>query len=1448
MSTTNPIVRIFISSPNDVKEERDAARLVIDNLQQRYADVKLETVFWEDLPLPATASFQESIDFLLKKKPIDIAIFVLWARLGTPLGPQVSRADGSRYRSGTEREFDLMLAAYEQSGEKKRPIIFAYTREDNEEFIERLKTFPQSEWDEMILQSKLANDFIREHFRDAHGLNMRAYHTYPKPITFAQRLRLHLKAQLDEILSVEMGQHWEDEPYRGLQCFDVQHGPIFKGRDRETCDLLERLESRSQAGCASVVIVGASGSGKSSLARAGVAATLRHDVPEEGIKEWRVVAFTPGRGSEDLLGRLTRAIVAELPESKTSSQTIQDIAAALAGDRPEKVVRIGIVPIFERAAEQFGGTIRLLLIVDQLEELWTDQRFSPAIRKQFLDVVHALACSSRISVVMTLRSDFYPEAQQSEGFLALKDGRGHFDLLPPGTEVLNRLITEPARLAGLRFESDPKTGRMLDQEIVKGAQNHVALPLLQYALSELYQKRDQGRNLLTLAAYDELGGLEGAIGRRAEKIYADLSAEVRASLPDVVRRLVVLREGSEEAFTAARGEMSQVATTPQRRALIDAFVDARLLVVDHTESGATVGFAHEALLAHWPRLTRLLEEDREFIRVRQRIKAAARRWNEENRSHDYLLPSGKPLAEGRDLLQRRRSDLDNESIEFVTRSIAWAESTRNIRRAVVAAATLAFLLVSGILSFVFYVQKLNADALRTKAQESEQLAQRNLALVRINLASHSWRMGDLRRARQHLHDTPVERRGWEWHYVKRLSEGNRLTIPTSKPGTSVKWSRDGKSLLSTWTAPKAPEITTGGKIDSELPLLKLQTGISSKAEEGGIEVWEATTGKRLFEFQHPDGPTSIATFIETKSETRPAGSLVLSVSEPKGPLGLPSSLVKGVGDPARYEVQVWRERTPEALRKLERSAHFVSIGRDGYVAMVTNDHSKAKTDLLSKQLTEGGNPFVSTGAQFRVWNLAEDVSEVVSFTFPGSAVTSLLFHPDNKQLVSSHQDGSVRFWDIEQGKEVATILTGLNGFGLGAISDDGHFLALIGQLSAESIEIWDATSKERFSKIQVDAPSSKMAFDREGSQLAIGSWDNTIHLCDVRSGKEMRVYRGHSDRVVDIAFHPQEPVLASCSMDETIKLWDLNVSDQRATVLKAPGSTIRKLALPDTGPSVAIVRDDQSVEVWNTFTGIREHQVENGSFVAISPKGDVLATGNLNDLILTHFDTGASTVRCKGHDQKVMSAAFSMDGQRVVSVDQGGKWIIWRASDGEKLMEQPELTGLASWVLGAGFSPNGEKLLGHDNINDSLMVWDVGKTATNSKYDAYDLPHTLVGVGMSDDGKRLVALSGSGFDRPALLSVWESGKREPLFTHQVAGGFVYGAAVSPNGKRLFTAISGKGVQVWDIDSGLEALSLTDPGEDAHALVLSASGHRLAGVDQKSETVWIWDATPMAGAE
>ena len=648
------VIRIFISSPGDVAEERDKAEAVIRSLDAYYAGrARLVPVRWENLGLSADASFQEGIVRVLSAEGgLDIAIFIMWSRLGTPRA--AVRADGTPYRSGTEQEFDLMLTARSESG-GERPHLLAYVREDDKAYSAALAAAPVEQHSRIVTQRTLAQEFIRETFTDsATGQNLRAFHTYDQPVTFADRLRVHLRDVLDQIVGVEAGAvRWDEAPYRGLEVFDVDHEPIFRGREEQVCEILQRLRQCAGAGCAFVVIVGASGSGKSSLARAGVAAHLLRFNLDEAVRRWRCAVFTPGMADGALFAGFTRVLssAGALPELCTQVD-LADFAGELR-TKPEGALKLVLRPAFRAVEATTGGTARLLLVLDQFEELYTDRRISAEDREKFLAALEALARSGLIHILATLRSDFYAIAQRDEAFLRLKGEPGHYDLLPPGAAALRLIISEPARLAGLRFERDESTGHTLDARLLEdGLRQPDALPLLQYTLRELYEQRS-AEGLLTFAAYGAIGGVEGAIGRRAEAVFTGLPAPVKAAFDDALWSLITVDPDSESTPVRRRAPLPPPDEESPRAILLTALVRERFLTADRSGGISTVSLAHEALLRSWPRLVEWLRENRDLLRIRRRVEEAARLWREKGEHPDYLLAPGLPLVEAESLRSRR---------------------------------------------------------------------------------------------------------------------------------------------------------------------------------------------------------------------------------------------------------------------------------------------------------------------------------------------------------------------------------------------------------------------------------------------------------------------------------------------------------------------------------------------------------------------------------------------------------------------------------------------------------------------------------------------------------------------------------------------------------------------------------------------------------------------------
>lgn len=674
-------VRIFISSPQDVAEERQRAQEVIEQLQRWYgADrVRLEPVRWEDLPLPAATSFQQGIEALVTKGGgVDVAVFILWNRLGSPLGAALKRADGTEYRSGTEREFELMLAATEASG--GRPALLAYVRDDDRGFLRLLEGRSASEREADWEQSRAVRAFVQERFRDEQGHNLRAYHSFEGPVTFARRFKVHLRAVIDELLAVDAPRagSWTRPPFRGLEPFGQEDAPIFFGREREVLEVQEALLRRTQQGePAFVCIVGASGAGKSSLARAGVAASLA-----EGAEGWRVATFLP-RDSDGLLAEgVGRSLWAAVPELEKRGGTRREFCEALARD-PTLAITLALRPAL--------GAARVLLVVDQLEEAFTSAHVTPEARERFWRALDALARSGLVWVVSTLRSDFYAVAQRDPGYVALKGAGGHFDLLAPSHEGLASLIAQPAAMAGLRFERDGEAS--LEARLLKDAlEQPEALPLLEYVLLELYERRTP-EGVLTLAAYDELGGVSGAIGRRAEATLARLGSPARDALGRLLRQLAAA--GDDGAVVARSAPRSSFPAGSAEDSLLAALLAERLVLIEGDGERVHVRVTHEALLSRWPRAKELIEGDRARLVARRRLEEAFERWTAAGRPFDLLLPEGLPLQEAEALIEAWGAELPEQQRAFVAASRRRV-SVRTLRaRASVAAAFLALLLLAG---------------------------------------------------------------------------------------------------------------------------------------------------------------------------------------------------------------------------------------------------------------------------------------------------------------------------------------------------------------------------------------------------------------------------------------------------------------------------------------------------------------------------------------------------------------------------------------------------------------------------------------------------------------------------------------------------------------------------------------------------------------------------------
>ncbi len=375
----------------------------------------------------------------------------------------------------------------------------------------------------------------------------------------------------------------------------------------------------------------------------------------------------------------------------------------------------------------------MALVVDQLEELFTSG-FSTDIQQKYVSAIAGLVQSGRVFVLATLRSDFYSSYQAFPELTELTRPSGKVDLRPPTAYEIGNMIRLPAEAAGLQFELDQKSGQRLDEGLRDAASTTPeSLPLLQHVLSLLYDKQvERGDGLLRWSDYRELGELKGALAKYAEAVFATLQPHEQHAFSLVMRHLVTLGQGEEEApnrriapyreFVASNSENGKSGA----KGFVDLFIAKRLFIADTDPHGeVNVSVAHEALLREWQRIREWLAENRDFLRMRDRLDSSLKLWLSREKQKDDLLGPGLPLAEGEKLLTDFDPSLSQAQRDYVSSSIA--EQTRQlrirdrIRYGVMAAITVA-LVVATIFGVVSYRQYRRAERAKLAADQAAKRA------------------------------------------------------------------------------------------------------------------------------------------------------------------------------------------------------------------------------------------------------------------------------------------------------------------------------------------------------------------------------------------------------------------------------------------------------------------------------------------------------------------------------------------------------------------------------------------------------------------------------------------------------------------------------------------------------------------------------------------------------
>ncbi len=1208
-------------------------------------------------------------------------------------------------------------------------------------------------------------------------------------------------------------------PYKGLRAFGEADAADFFGRDTLTHQLLARL---GEGGDLSrfLAVVGPSGSGKSSVVKAGLIPALRRGgLP--GSENWFIVDLLPGAHPLEEIETALLRVAVNPPES---------LLAQLREDKR------GLLRAVHRTLPADEAT-ELMLVIDQFEEVFTLLE-NEAERAHLLDslVAAVLDDRSRVRVVITLRADSTDRPLRYVDFGELLRQRSEF-VLPLTPEELERAIAGPAERVGLRMEAGLVPAILRDVSDQPGA-----LPLLQYALTELFEQRED--HSLTKAAYQSIGGVLGALGRRAEEVYAGLDEAEQAAARQMFLRLVTLGEGVEDTRRRVlRTELEQLQSfdfaqdkpsnsklqisnptgalrslqSPITRA-IENFGKARLLSFDRDPltRGPTVEVAHEALLREWPRLRTWLDESRADVRMRRLLAGETAEWLHANRDASFLLTGSRleqfeGWALGTDvaLTQDERAYLDasmaegerkqaeelerqRHELELTRKSEAAQRTAANRLRTLAGALTIFLLVAIGLTAFAFNQQD------RAK-KEARLAASRELAAAAVS-------------------NIGVD---------PELSILLALQAVTTTYSVDKIWTTEAEDALHRAIPALQTHISLSGHSSGVSDVAFSPDGLrlATASRDGTVKVWEAATGKELFTLgkaQTGDaGPVDTAGDADhgdhgDEAEVAGQAGDLYSVSfSPDG-----AHLATGGRDGT---VKVWDMATGQVLLTLGEAGHTPAISAVAFSPVDGGRRLAVADSEGTVQMWDVSTPLnadVVTG--HALLTLSNQLGELSDYTIIPNDV---VFSPDGTCLATVGEGNTAKIWDAATGQELLTLSGHTDPILDLAFSPDG--LRLVTASDDRTANMWDwagsvvaTTNQARFTLVGHGAPLSSVTFNPDGRRLATASLDGTVKVWDAASGQELFTLTGHRGTVEGVAFSPDGTRLATASSDTTARLWDASPSGELFT-LAGHTDKVFGIAFSPDGTRLATSSADQSAKVWDTASGqelftLAAHTAAVEG-IAFSPDGTRVATGRWDGTAkIWDAATGQEMFTLTGHSADVGQVAFSPDGTRLAtaSVDKTAK--MWDAATGQELFT---LAGHTGGLHCLAFSPDGTRLItgGDDSV---AIVWDL-----ITKQEVFRLPiqtNFLTLVAYSPDGTR-IATASTG----EAAEVWDARTGQLLMTLSGHAGGVWGVAFSPNGKYIATTSADKTSKIWDAATGEALFTLYGHAGTTYAPSFSPDGTRLA---------------------
>ena len=1196
-------------------------------------------------------------------------------------------------------------------------------------------------------------------------------------------------------------------PYKGLNKFlegDCQH---FFGREAATAALMENVAKALSAPekARLFVLTGASGCGKSSLARAGLMAGLK---AKWGDK-WRYATVDhPGNNPLNELA------------TKLSGETRRSFEAELHADTRALDSKMS-------QSVPDGSDGKFVLLVDQFEEVFTLCESADRCRAFIANLLFAASRDNgKGIVILTLRSEFWQsfmdaveeEKKACNGKASLFKESSIKPVAPMDRSELRQAIEAPAQQMGVGYEAalleklleDAGTAQK-DKDVREGI-----LPLLQVALEELWQFRNPHH--ISYGAYQETGGIRGALEKRANDIYGSFDEAQRRIAQHIFLNLLRINPDAPETRQRVGADEFSVNGHDKKEVakVVESLVDGRLLVSDKGE----VEIIHETLISHWGILRDWVENSRESLKRRQQMEDRAKLW--QNGDGDLL--TGKALDAALKWVEEDDKSpvplgLSEDAKKFLEASKTQQDKSDQHARQQRAAAE-AQRLASAALAEQNKKERVDLSLLLAMASIQEMEATQNPALAeseRVLLTA--FRSHPQLDSYLYGHTDVVN--------SLAFSPDGSVLASASHDKTIILWNLQQRQALATLRGHEGEVEHLSFSPDGSL--------LASASWDKTVILWDVKKQQALATLHEHDD------WIEHLSFS-PDGSLLASASWDK-------------------TIILWNVKQQKALATLrgrKGNVEHLSFNPDGSLwAAASHDKTVILWDVEKQQklatlgkhaagvnhlsFSPDGSVLASASNDKTVilWSVKQQQKLAILRGHEGG-IKHLSFSPDGSLLASASNDKTVILWDVKQQQKLATLRGHDAGVQHLSFSSDGSLLASAS--FDRKIILWDVKQWQVLATLRGhDHLVRHLSFNPDGNLLASASFDKTIILWDVKRQQALTTLRGHEGWVHHLSFSPDGSLLASTVLDKTIGLYNLK-QQQKLTILRGHEGWVHHLSFSPDGRVLASASADKTVILWNmeqqqALATLRGHDavVRHLSF---SPDGSLLASASHDKtVILWDVKQQNKWAVLAGHDAVVRRLSFSPDGRVLASASDDKTVILWSVKRQQVLATLP---GHDDVVRHLSFSPDGSLLTSASN-DKTVILWNVEKQQALATLRGHE---GWVGhLSLSPDGSVLAL---TGLDKT--ISLYNLKQQQKLATlHGHDDGWVTHLSFSPDGKLLASASDDQTVVLWNVKQRQALATFRGHASEIHRLSFSPDGKLLASAS-KDSTVILWDVSPPSWRE